>query len=67
MGKAKDNIWIERFWKSIKYEYIYLSPAETVVELREGISKYMNHYNFQRRLQGIRIIVPYKLYMQSVA
>jgi len=28
-GRAKDNIWIERFWKKIKYEYIYIQPEET--------------------------------------
>ena len=27
-GRAKDNIWIERFWKTIKYEYIYILPEE---------------------------------------
>jgi putative transposase len=59
-GRAKDNIWIERFWKTIKYEYIYLTPAETVIELREGIAKYMNHYNFHRRYQGIK-----RLYLTS--
>lgn len=33
-GRAKDNIKIERFWKTIKYKYIFLTPAETVIELR---------------------------------
>ena len=32
-GRALDNIWIERFWKSIKYNYIYLNPADDVLEL----------------------------------
>ena len=34
-GWCKDNIWIERFWRTIKQEYIYLNPAETVDELRK--------------------------------
>lgn len=66
-GRTKDNIWIERSWKTIKYEYICLTSAETVIELREGIAKYMNHYNFHRRHHGIRRVIPYNLYTQSVA
>ena len=44
-GRATDNIWIERFWKSIKYNYIYLNPCDNGMELLEGISDYMNYYN----------------------
>jgi putative transposase len=38
-GRCKDNIWIERFWRTIKQEYIYLNPADSVDELRDGIAK----------------------------
>lgn len=44
-GRATDNIWIERFWKSIKYNYIYLNPCDNGMDLLEGISDYMNYYN----------------------
>jgi hypothetical protein len=30
-GRALDNVWIERFWKSLKYDYIYLNPADVVL------------------------------------
>jgi len=33
-GRAKDNIYIERFWRSIKYDYIYLNPAEKENKLK---------------------------------
>ena len=36
-GRAKDNIWIERFWKTIKYEYIYMLPEENGAALYSGI------------------------------
>jgi hypothetical protein len=35
-----DNIWIERFWKSIKYDYIYLNPADDVLELYSGVQEH---------------------------
>jgi putative transposase len=44
-GRATDNIWIERFWKSIKYDYIYLNPAEDGLELYQGVQNHMAYYN----------------------
>jgi putative transposase len=44
-GRATDNIWIERFWKSIKHDYVYLNPAEDGFELYQGIDEYMLYYN----------------------
>jgi len=44
-GRALDNIWIERFWKSIKYDHIYLNPADDVLELYEGAQEHIAYYN----------------------
>lgn len=44
-GRALDNVWIERFWKSLKYDYVYLHPAEDGFDLYEGIQKHIEHYN----------------------
>ncbi len=44
-GRALDNIWIERFWKSIKYDYIYLNPADDGFELYEGVQNHIAYYN----------------------
>lgn len=44
-GRSTDNIWIERFWKSIKYGYIYLNPCDNGTELLEGVARYINYYN----------------------
>lgn len=46
-GRATDNAWIERFWKSIKYDYIYLNPASNGMELYNGISKHIDYYHTQ--------------------
>ncbi|MBR8728960.1 hypothetical protein IX332_000268 [Porphyromonas levii] len=43
-GRCKDNIWIERFWRSIKQEHIYLNPVDIVSELRQGIGKWIKFY-----------------------
>ncbi len=66
-GRAKDNIWIERFWKTIKYEYIYILPDDTGSELYHGISKFVDDYNHHRRHQGINHMVPGKIYLKEVA
>lgn len=44
-GRATDNIWIERFWKSIKYDYIYLNPADDGFELYGGVQSHIAYYN----------------------
>jgi putative transposase len=44
-GRALDNIWIERFWKSIKYDYVYLNPADDGFELYEGVQNHIAYYN----------------------
>ena len=52
-GRAKDNIWIERFWKTIKYEYIYILPEKNGAALYSGIKRFIDNYNYHRRHQGI--------------
>lgn len=61
-GRAKDNIWIERFWKTIKQEHIYLNPADDGLELYFGIKDYISFYNFNRAHQGIGRIKPVEKY-----
>ena len=66
-GRAKDNIWIERFWKTIKYEYIYILPEENGAALYSGIKRFIDNYNYHRRHQGIDRQVPSKLYIRPAA
>lgn len=60
-GRAKDNIFIERFWRTIKYDYIYLNPAENGLELYQGIDVFIKEYN-NRKHQGIDRQKPIKLF-----
>ena len=57
-GRCQDNIWIERFWRTIKQEYVYLNPAESVDELRQGIDRFMQYYNYKRPHQSIEELLP---------
>jgi len=48
VNRALDNIYIERFWRTLKYEDIYLNDYQTLNELKAGIKRYMNFYNGER-------------------
>jgi len=60
-GRAKDNIFIERFWRTIKYNYIYLNPVENGLELYHGIDIFIKEYN-QRKHQGVNRQKPINLF-----
>jgi putative transposase len=44
-GRATDNTWIERFWKSLKHDYVYLNPCDDGFELFEGVQNHIEYYN----------------------
>lgn len=68
-GRARclDNVWIERFWRTIKREYVYLNPETSVNALRRGIAKYMDYYNNRRCHQGIAHQVPGVVFAAAAA
>ena len=57
-GRCLDNIFIERFWRSLKYEEVYLKTYESVGEARLEIGKYIDWYNTKRRHKGLGYITP---------
>lgn len=61
-GRAIDNIFIERLWKSVKYENIYLHVYEDGVQLYEGLKKYFHFYNTERFHQSLDYKTPASLY-----
>jgi len=61
-NRALDNIYIERFWRSLKYEDIYLKGYSNVIELREGISRYVHFYNTERFHQSLGYATPDSIY-----
>ena len=63
-GRATDNIMIERFFRSFKWERLYLMRPETVREVKEMTLEYMEHYNYERDHQGLEEVTPYSVYFQ---
>jgi putative transposase len=61
-GRAFDNIFIERLWRSVKYESVYLNQWETVKEARAGLRKYFEFYNHERPHQSLNYKTPWVVY-----
>lgn len=61
-GRALDNIFIERLWRSLKYEDIYLKAYETVPALEEGLGGYFCFYNHERPHQALGYRTPAEVY-----
>jgi len=61
-GRAHDNIFVERLWRSVKYENIYLNDYQTMTQAREGLEKYFEFYNRQRFHQSLGYKTPSQLY-----
>jgi putative transposase len=57
-GRCMDNIWIERLWRSLKYEEVYLKDYESVTEARAGIERYFRFYNHERLHQSLDYRTP---------
>ena len=57
-GRCHDNIFIERFWRSIKYEWIFLHGIDTVDQARELLSYFINYYNEKRPHQSLNYHTP---------
>ncbi len=65
-GRATDNICIERFWRSAKVERIYLNQYNTIKELKEDVSDYMDFYNYKRFHETLNYKKPMNDYFESL-
>lgn len=65
VGRAKDNIWTERSWKSLKFEMFFLHDFQSVEELKEAIDDYWVFYNGGRRHQSLEYITPNMKYFST--
>lgn len=61
-GRWIDNVMIERFWRSIKYEDIYLKSYENAVELEKGVASYIDRYNLYRPHASLNNATPEEVY-----
>lgn len=65
-GRALDNIYIERFWRTIKYEHVYLYPTSKTDDLYKGIAKYITYYNEERIHSAIADSKPALFYKSAL-
>lgn len=65
-GRFKDNIFIERLWRTLKYERIYLKSYETGTELSQDLTIWFNYYNEQRRHTALDKKTPDEAYFQGL-
>ena len=63
-GRALDNIFVERLWRSVKYEHVYLFPADDGLECYRGLKEYFGYYNNERRHQSLGEETPSTIYQQ---
>ena len=63
-GRALDNVFVERLWRTVKYEYVYLHSQETVRELYDGLKEYFEFYNNRRVHQALGYKTPADVYFK---
>lgn len=64
-GRVFDNIFVERLWRTVKYEEVYLHDYRTVEETRCGLAKYFRFYNGERLHQSLGYRTPQEVYTQN--
>ena len=60
--RALDNVFVERLWRSVKYEEVFLHDYATVEEASEGLKKYFQFYNTERLHQSLDYQTPQEVY-----
>jgi len=66
-GRWVDNVFVERLWRSVKYEDVYLRAYETPAELRAGLTRYFAFYNARRRHSALDRRTPDAVYFNQVS
>jgi len=64
-GRAMDNIFTERLWRSVKYEEVYLHDYDSPREARQGLEKYLDFYNYERLHQSLDYRTPEEVHFHS--
>jgi putative transposase len=64
-GRATDNIFIERLWRTVKQDYVYIRPPSDGTDLYKGLNKFFEYYNNVKTHQGIERVIPVSLYLPA--
>ena len=65
-GRFSDNIFVERLWRSLKFEEVYLKAYQNVAEARQGIAAYFNFYNHERLHQALGYRAPRQVFAEAM-
>jgi putative transposase len=65
-GRCMDNIFVERLWRSLKYEEVYLNAYATVAEAKAGIGAWLDFYNEERQHQSLGYRTPRQIYQEGL-
>ena len=65
-GAWRDNVFVERLWKTIKYEEVYLHAYDTVADARAGLTRYIDFYNRRRPHRALDGVTPDTVYFDSL-
>jgi putative transposase len=65
VGRCIDNIRIERFWRTIKYEDIFIQSYDTMIAAKQGIERFIKYYNYERPHQALGYKTPSELYLEK--
>lgn len=63
-GRALDNVYIERLWRTVKYEHVFLWRFDSVLELRDSLKHFFFKYNYQRGHQSLNERTPDEVYCE---
>jgi putative transposase len=64
-GRCMDNVFVERLWRSLKYEEVYLKAYESVESARTNIAEWIRFYNFERPHQALGYSTPWEVYCRQ--
>ncbi|ERP30738.1 IS3 family transposase [Chitinivibrio alkaliphilus] len=64
-GRALDNVYIERFWRTIKQENIYINEYDSLIKLRNDVKEFCDYYNTQRRHSSLEYQYPEDIYWKK--
>jgi putative transposase len=65
-GRFRDNIFVERLWRSLKYEEVYLKAYQNVAEARRSIAAYFEFYNHERLHQALGYRAPRQVFEEAL-
>lgn len=64
-GRALDNIFVERLWRTVKYEEVYLNDYSTGLDAYHGLGRYFGFYNEERHHQALDYLTPRAVYLEA--